>query len=87
MAVISGFMCHVTNMFLNLFMITYLVANPSSDSWYCCSCIYLTGDHSSLKQSSSCVCLNARSIFPKRFTLLAFLSAIDYDVVAVTETF
>ena len=29
----------------------------------------------------------SRSLFPKHFTLLAYLSAVDADVVAITETF
>ena len=66
-----------------------LVQAPSTDPWYCCSCIDLAVESNCPRQSSSlhCISFNARSIFPKRFTLLAYLSAIDADVVAITETF
>ena len=39
--------------------------------------------HSTLQ----CVCLNARSLFPKRFDLFGYLSSMNVDIVAVTETF
>jgi len=57
----------------------------SSDPWYCCTCIDLAVNSNFPKQLFSIV--SARSLFPKRFTLLAYLSAVDADVVAMTETF
>ena len=39
--------------------------------------------------SLKCLCFNARSIFPKRFDLTAYLAASDsvFDIIAVTESF
>ena len=34
-----------------------------------------------------CICLNARSLLPKRYDLLGYLSSLSVDIVAVTETF
>lgn len=71
-----------------------LVQNPTADPWYCCTCIDgSTTDESAVYNSSSLpvslhgICLNARSVFPKRFDLLAYLSTLDPDVVAINETF
>ena len=77
----------VIDIFLNIY--DDLVKSPSSDPWYCCTCIDLAVDNVCPRQSSSlnCICFNARSLFPKHFTLLAYLSAVDADVVAITETF
>ena len=34
-----------------------------------------------------CLCLNARSIFPKRLDLAAYLASLQYDIIAITESF
>ena len=34
-----------------------------------------------------CVCLNARSVFPKYFDIFAFICAFHNDILAVIETF
>ena len=35
----------------------------------------------------SCLCLNARSILPKRQDLFALMCSITVDILAITETF
>ena len=89
MDVISGSMYHVISIIISEDIYDNLVQAPSTDPWYCCSCIDLAVESNCPRQSSSlhCISFNARSIFPKRFTLLAYLSTIDADVVAITETF
>ena len=67
----------------------YLVQNPSSDPWFCSACIEEPAeDPSGCRRSTlQCVCFNARSLFPKRYDLLGYLSSVNVDIVAVTETF
>ena len=67
-----------------------LVQNPSSDSWFCSACIEEPAvDRSGCQHSNNlrCICFNARSLFPKRYDLLGYLSSVNVDIVAVTETF
>ena len=67
----------------------YLVQNPSSDPWFCSACIEEPAVDPSGCQHSvlRCVCLNARSLFPKRYDRFGYLSSVNADIVAVTETF
>jgi len=83
MVVTSGSMFLVINILLNIY--DDLVQSPSSDPWYC-TCIDLAVNSNCPIPPASLhsICFNARSLFPKRFTLLAYLSAVDADV---TETF
>jgi len=64
-------------------MYDFMVSNPSSDPWFCSACKVPP----SSSQSLSCICLNARSIVTKRLDFLAYVYALQPDVVAVTETF
>ena len=66
-----------------------MVHNPSSDPWFCGVCIHSDMDVSCQphKHDLQCVCLNARSLFPKQYDLLGYLSSSSVDIVAVTETF
>lgn len=67
-----------------------LVQQPSSDPWFCADCVVssitpnCTQHHSRYLRR---ICLNARSLFPKQFALLAFLSVVNVDVIAITKTF
>ena len=63
-----------------------MVNNPSSDQWFCALCVSSSIESNCINHLW-CICLNARSLFPKRFSLLAFLSVVDADVIAITETF
>ena len=71
-----------------------MVSNPSTDPWFCSCCKDSLVEHicdssgaASTTSDISCVCLNARSVVPKRFDLSAYVLTGDFDVVAVTETF
>ena len=68
-----------------------MVQNPSSDLWYCsvCSpeCQHCDPPTTGGTKYFSCVCLNARSILPKRFDLFAYICCHQIDILAVTETF
>ena len=68
-----------------------MVQYPSEDKWYCSVCMSNCNHSSecSTKENDnlSCICLNARSILPKRFDLLAYLCCHKVDILAVTETF
>ena len=64
------------------------LATPTSDPWFCSKCCdsvqYVSlKDHCGL----SCLCLNARSILPKRHDLFALIFSFNVDIVAVIETF
>ena len=82
---------HVTcDPYISKFEYDRLVQNPMADPWYCCICIDgSTTDESAIYNSSSLpvslhgICLNACSVFPKRFDLLAYLCTLDPDVVAI----
>ena len=69
----------------------HMVQNPSSDPWYCSMCS--TGRHHCDSHTRggnkyfSCVCLNARSVLPKRFDLFAYICCHQIDILAVTKTF
>ncbi len=41
---------------------------------------------SSTAHHLSCICLNARSVLPKREDLFAYICAHDPDIMAITET-
>ena len=65
------------------------VLHPSSEPWFCNICIGSDTENSSETQKPilQCICLNARSLLPKRYDLLGYLSSLSVDIVAVTETF
>ena len=60
--------------------------------WYCSVCINnesYSSEHCTTQKGShlSCICLNVRSILPKRFDLLAYICCHKVDILAITETF
>ena len=67
--------------------------SPTEDSWICSACeshinaLSKVGDAPTPPDCLLCVCLNARSILPKRFDLIAYLSADQFEIVAITESF
>ena len=68
-----------------------MVQEPSTDPWFCTMCFQLapmtvSNGHCADHQLS-CACLNARSVFPKRFDIFAFICAFHIDILAVTETY
>ena len=96
MDVISGFMSHVISILQNLFMMNWYNSHP----WilgFVIPILFLllrlivpSIKTNHIQHHSSylhCICLDVRSLFPKRFALLAFLSVVNADVVAITETF
>ena len=67
-----------------------MVEKPSSDSWLCPVCSECHHFGPLIKGNNkhfTCVCLNARSILPKRFDLFAYICCHQIDILAVTETF
>ena len=68
-----------------------MVQEPSTDPWFCTMCsqfapVTVSNGHCADHQLS-CACLNARSVFPKRFDIFSFICAFHIDILAVTETF
>ena len=72
-----------------------MVEKSLEDKWYCSNCINISYECSQSSDSCSgpvtdclkCLCLNARSILPKRLDLAAYLVSFQYDIIAVTESF
>ena len=66
-----------------------MVSNPPTEPWFCYSCkeSFSGCSINNLCGGINCVCLNARSVVPKRFELSAYILANKFDVVAITETF
>ena len=72
-----------------------MVEKSSEDKWYCSKCMHIDYECSQPSGSCSgsvadclkCLCLNARSIFPKRLDLAAYLASLQYDIIAITESF
>ena len=69
-----------------------MLNTPSDDSWICSACESHINQLSKVSDpltpnQLSCVCFNVRSILPKRFDLIAYLCAHQFDVVAITESF
>jgi len=72
-----------------------MVENPSEDKWYSSKCTKISFECSQPSNSCSgsvanclkCLCLNARSILPKRLDLAAYLASLQYDIIAITESF
>jgi len=72
-----------------------MVEKSSEDKWYCSKCMHIDYECSQPSDSCSgsvadclkCLCLNARSIFPKRLDLAAYLASLQYDIIAITESF
>jgi len=64
-----------------------MVMNPTTDMWFCsnCSSPELKPHHS--PAYLKCVCMNVRSIVPKKVDLLAYITAHCYDIIAIIETF
>ena len=69
----------------------FMVQQPSEDLWYCSTCMNEGSCSRECSEHSenclSCVCLNARSVLPKRFDLLAYICSHRVDIMAITETF
>jgi len=57
------------------------VHNPSSDPWFCSVCIHNDMDDSCQPHTCDlqCICVNARSLFPKHYDLLGYLSSSSVE--------
>lgn len=68
-----------------------MIQEASNEPWFCTMCYSLAPVSVSNDQHHSnqlcCVCLNARSVLPKRFDIFAFICTFHIDILAVTETF
>lgn len=69
-----------------------MVQQPSEDKWYCSVCVSNCSNSSECFTEEggsclSCICLNAQSILPKPFDLLAYICCHKVDVLVITETF
>ena len=59
------------------------------NAWFCTACMnnVYSSECSTKHHGLSCLCLNARSILPKRHDLFALICSISVDILAITETF
>ena len=73
-----------------------MLESPSDQQWFCYMCLTAGSDnyvcdaqldHLQSKMAIHCVCLNSRSILPKRNDLFAYLSSHKVDILAIVETF
>ena len=68
-----------------------MIQEPSNEPWFCTICYSLApvsvSDNQHHSNQLCCVCLNARSVLPKRFDILAFICTFHIDLLAVTEIF
>ena len=68
------------------------VDSPTDDPWFCSRCTQF-GDapalpkHIPADKALNCLYLNAQSIFSKRLDLAVCLTTLQYDIVAITESF
>ena len=65
------------------------ILNPSTEPWFCSICIGSDMEDSSETQKPilQCICFNTRSLLPKHYDLLGYLSSLSVDIVVMTETF
>ena len=68
-----------------------MIQEPSNNPWFCTMCYSLApvsvSDNQHHSNQLCCVCLNARSVLPKRFDIFAFICTFHIDILAVTEIF
>ena len=66
-----------------------MVQNSMEDPWFCSECMNddsFSSENSTERKGNqlSCICLNARSILPKRFDFLAYVCCHKVDIIAIT---
>ena len=68
------------------------VQSPNDVPWFCSRCVQIGDTPASFKfpltnEALTCLYLNARSNFSKWLDLAAYLASLQYDIVAITESF